>query len=118
MPVRPRVKPGRLDDPASHAVSPNPAWRCAVDLAHRGRAPGYTDHYGNPLRALRASPPVARRSRSRRILTLASPADRIEPDTGETPVGSLPDEVLSFVMPSRFCLPDGLGHEAWQRLEV
>ena len=27
----------------------------------------------------------------------------------------LPDEVLSFVMPSRFCLPDELGHEAWQR---
>jgi transglutaminase-like putative cysteine protease len=27
----------------------------------------------------------------------------------------LPDEVLSFIMPSRFCLPDELGHEAWQR---
>ncbi len=27
----------------------------------------------------------------------------------------LPDEVLGFVMPSRFCLPDELGHEAWQR---
>jgi NAD(P)-dependent dehydrogenase (short-subunit alcohol dehydrogenase family) len=27
------------------------------------------------------------------------------------PVASLPDEVLSFVMPSRFCLPDELGHE-------
>jgi transglutaminase-like putative cysteine protease len=30
-------------------------------------------------------------------------------------VQSLPDEVLTFVMPSRFCLPDELGHEAWQR---
>jgi transglutaminase-like putative cysteine protease len=33
----------------------------------------------------------------------------------ETPVSSLPDGVLCFVMPSRFCLPDELGHEAWQR---
>ena len=31
------------------------------------------------------------------------------------PVESLPDEVMGFVMPSRFCLPDELGHEAWQR---
>ena len=30
-------------------------------------------------------------------------------------MASLPDETLSFVMPSRFCLPDELGHEAWQR---
>lgn len=28
---------------------------------------------------------------------------------------TLPDEHIAFVMPSRFCLPDELGHEAWQR---
>jgi transglutaminase-like putative cysteine protease len=39
----------------------------------------------------------------------------IEPGAAEVPVASLPDDVLSFVMPSRFCLPDELGHEAWQR---
>jgi len=48
-------------------------------------------------------------------LVLARPADLIELDAPEVPVGSLPDEVMSFVMPSRFCLPDELGHEAWQR---
>jgi transglutaminase-like putative cysteine protease len=48
-------------------------------------------------------------------LVLTDPADVIEPDAPETPVASLPDEALSFVMPSRFCLPDELGHEAWQR---
>src|SRR6202042_231756 len=42
-------------------------------------------------------------------------ADLIEPDAPETDVASLPDEVLSFVLPSRFCLPDELGSEAWQR---
>jgi len=48
-------------------------------------------------------------------LLLSAPADVIEPDAMETPVASLPDDVLSFVMPSRFCLPDELGNEAWQR---
>ena len=48
-------------------------------------------------------------------LLLTAPADVIEPDAMETPVASLPDDVLSFVMPSRFCLPDELGNEAWQR---
>jgi hypothetical protein len=42
-------------------------------------------------------------------LLLSDPADVIEPDALETPVASLPDEVLNFVMPSRFCLPDELG---------
>jgi transglutaminase-like putative cysteine protease len=48
-------------------------------------------------------------------LVITRPADLIEPDARETPVAALPDDVLSFVMPSRFCLPDELGHEAWQR---
>ena len=48
-------------------------------------------------------------------LVLAQPADVIAPDTPEVPPSQLPDEVLNFVMPSRFCLPDELGHEAWQR---
>jgi transglutaminase-like putative cysteine protease len=47
-------------------------------------------------------------------LLLTDPADVIEPDTTETPVAALPDAVLSFVMPSRFCLPDELGNEAWR----
>lgn len=48
-------------------------------------------------------------------LALTRSADVIESHAREIPVASLPDEVLSFVMPSRFCLPDELGHEAWQR---
>jgi transglutaminase-like putative cysteine protease len=74
----------------------------------------YIDLYGN--RCERFTIPVG----ETRIvydaqLLLSSPADVIEPDTPETAVAELPDEVLSFVMPSRFCLPDELGYEAWQR---
>jgi transglutaminase-like putative cysteine protease len=48
-------------------------------------------------------------------VSLATPADRIVPGTPETPIMSVPDEHLAFLMPSRFCLPDELGNEAWQR---
>ena len=48
-------------------------------------------------------------------VTLASPADRILPGTPETPIMEMPDEYIGFLMPSRFCLPDELGHEAWTR---
>jgi len=33
----------------------------------------------------------------------------------ETPVAQQPDETIAFTMPSRFCLPDELGQDAWQR---
>jgi len=33
----------------------------------------------------------------------------------EVPPHALPDDVLVYTMPSRFCLPDMLGNEAWSR---
>ena len=48
-------------------------------------------------------------------LLLTDPPTLIVPDAAETPVAELPDETLSFIMPSRFCLPDELGNDAWQR---
>jgi len=74
----------------------------------------YVDGHGNRCERFELS------SGSTRIgytaeLTLADPFDVIDPGAAETPVTALPDEVLRFVMPSRFCLPDELGHEAWQR---
>jgi transglutaminase-like putative cysteine protease len=75
---------------------------------------GYLDHYANRCErfGLVAGHSVIAYEAE---LLLTDPADVIEPDAAETPVESLPDETLSFVMPSRFCLPDELGHEAWQR---
>jgi transglutaminase-like putative cysteine protease len=74
----------------------------------------YTDHYGNRCERFALAAGDSRIGYEAQVV-LAHPADLIEPHAPETPVGSLPDEVLSFVMPSRFCLPDELGHEAWQR---
>jgi len=75
---------------------------------------GYLDHYGNRCERFELATGSSSISYEASVL-IERPADRIEPEAVETPVAALPDEVLSFMMPSRFCLPDELGHEAWQR---
>jgi transglutaminase-like putative cysteine protease len=75
---------------------------------------GYVDHYGNRCERFDLATGGSHVAYEAQLI-LKRPADLIDPDAPETPVASLPDEVLSFIMPSRFCLPDELGHEAWQR---
>jgi transglutaminase-like putative cysteine protease len=75
---------------------------------------GYIDHYGNRCERFALAIGDSRIGYEAQVVLL-HPADLVKPQAPEMPVGSLPDEVLSFVMPSRFCLPDELGHEAWQR---
>jgi transglutaminase-like putative cysteine protease len=75
---------------------------------------GYVDLYENRCERFSIAPGRSRIAYEAELL-LTRPADVIVADAPETPVESLPDEVLSFVMPSRFCLADELGHEAWQR---
>jgi transglutaminase-like putative cysteine protease len=79
-------------------------------------APHYTylDGYGNRCERFELAAGGSRITYEASLL-LARPADVIETGAPEVPVASLPDEVLNFIMPSRFCLPDELGHEAWQR---
>jgi transglutaminase-like putative cysteine protease len=100
MQVAPRLEPGV-------GIS---AERWDTDAPHHS----YVDHYGNRCERFDLAAGSSTISYEAR-LTLSSPADLIEPGAAETPVGQLPDDVLSFVMPSRYCLPDELGHEAWQR---
>ncbi len=97
------------------APRPQPGLTIGSECWETGAAHhGYVDHYGNRCERF-ALPSGASRIAYEAQVILCGPADRIEPDLPETPVGSLPADVLSFVMPSRFCLPDELGHEAWQR---
>ncbi len=74
----------------------------------------YVDLYGNRCERMVIAPGAAA-SPTQAQLLLHHPADVIDREARETPVGELPDETIAFVMPSRFCLPDELGHEAWQR---
>jgi transglutaminase-like putative cysteine protease len=75
---------------------------------------GYLDHYGNRCERFQLTAGDSQIAFEAQV-TIAQPHDVIEPATPETPVADLPDEVLTFIMPSRFCLPDELGHDAWQR---
>ena len=75
---------------------------------------GYVDLYGNRCERLEIAAGNTRITYEAQ-LALSHPADVIDPDAAETPVAELPDETIAFTMPSRFCLPDELGHEAWQR---
>jgi len=75
---------------------------------------GYVDRYGNRCERFVLAAGDSRIAYEAHLV-LAQPADVIMRDADEIPVEQLPHEVLNFVMPSRFCLPDELGHEAWQR---
>ena len=75
---------------------------------------GYTDSFGNRCERFDLEAGDSEVVFEADVLVDA-PGDLIVPDARETPVELLPDEVLGYVMPSRFCLPDELGHEAWQR---
>jgi len=74
----------------------------------------YVDLYGNRCERFMIAAGRSRISYEAQLV-LRDPGDVVQPDAQETPVFALPDEVMNFVMPSRFCLPDELGHEAWQR---
>ncbi len=75
---------------------------------------GYVDGFGNRCERVRIDASESRIAYDAEV-SLSSPDDKIAHGTPETPVGELPDEHLTFLMPSRFCLPDELGHEAWLR---
>jgi transglutaminase-like putative cysteine protease len=87
---------------------------CSEEWGTDSEHHGYVDQYGNRCERFELAVGETLIAYEARVI-LAHPADLIEPDAPEVAVAELPDEVLSFVMPSRFCLPDELGHEAWQR---
>jgi transglutaminase-like putative cysteine protease len=75
---------------------------------------GYADSFGNRCERI-TIPAGASQITYEADVDVSSPRDRIAPGTPETPIMELGDEYIGFLMPSRFCLPDELGHEAWQR---
>jgi transglutaminase-like putative cysteine protease len=78
------------------------------DLGH------YTDLYGNPCARLIL--PAGRSTLRYDALVLVpdAPEDADE-RAPELPPERLPDDVLIYTLPSRYCLPDMLGDEAWSR---
>jgi len=74
----------------------------------------YADLYGNPCArvVLPAGPSTLRYDALVLVPDATEDADDAAP---ELPPEQLPDEVLIYTLPSRYCLPDVLGDEAWSR---
>ena len=74
---------------------------------------GYTDMYGNDCQRL--SLPVGDTTlRYDAVVTVPDATEDVDLDASEVPAAHLPDDVLVYTLPSRYCLPDVLGDEAWR----
>jgi transglutaminase-like putative cysteine protease len=74
----------------------------------------YTDLYGNEC--ARTMLPAGRSQFGfSAVADVPDAAEDADPDAPEVPASSLPDETLLYTLPSRYCLPDVLANEAWQR---
>jgi transglutaminase-like putative cysteine protease len=108
-----------VDTPAVFQVEPLDA--APVSLARREwstepavRIRRYTDLYGNPC--TRAMLPAGRSTlRFGAFVLVPDATEDADEQVPELPPERLPDEVLIYTLPSRYCLPDMLGDEAWSR---
>ncbi len=74
----------------------------------------YSDIYGNPCR--RFTLPAGRSVITyRATVDIPDAVEDADDDAPELPADQLPDETLIYTLPSRYCLPDVLGREAWNR---
>ena len=74
----------------------------------------YEDLYGNPC--TRTILPVGRSSfRYDAVIDVPDAVEDFDEDAPELPAEDLPDAVLLYTVPSRYCLPDLLGDHAWSQ---
>jgi len=86
------------------------SWSLEPEAAARG----YRDLYGNNFQRLIL--PAGRSVISyRATVRVPDATEDADPEAPELPPEQLPDELLLYTLPSRYCLPDVLGQEAWTR---
>lgn len=73
----------------------------------------YTDLYGNICQRM-VIPPGNQVLRYDALAEVSGQLDDVNPGALELPVERLPDDVLVYTLPSRFCLSDVLSDMAWQ----
>jgi transglutaminase-like putative cysteine protease len=108
-----------IDTPAVLQVEPRGAEPVTLEQGSWTKEPGlrigsYNDIYGNPCArlVLPAGRSTLRYDASVLVPDATEDADENAP---ELLPEELPDEVLIYTLPSRYCLPDMLGDEAWSR---
>jgi transglutaminase-like putative cysteine protease len=100
-----QIEPSRTD----RAAILQEAWTFAPEIGRRG----YRDLYGNLCQ--RVDLPVGDfLLRYDALVQVPGGFDDIDESAAEGSTTSLPDDVLVFTLPSRYCLSDELGDEAWQ----
>ncbi len=74
----------------------------------------YRDLYGNRCQRV-VIPSGESQFTYRAVVDVADETEDFDPSAEEVRPHDLPDDVLVYTMPSRYCLPDMLGDEAWSR---
>jgi transglutaminase-like putative cysteine protease len=98
--VEPRSEPPVVISDAVWQIQPETPSRTYIDL------------YGNQCR--RFVLPAGRSTiRFEAIATVPDAPEDADESAPELPPEELPDDVMIFTLPSRYCLPDLLGDEAW-----
>jgi transglutaminase-like putative cysteine protease len=86
------------------------SWSTLPDLDVRH----YTDVYGNSCVRLVLPQGLSVLTYDATVQVPDATEDA-DPDAPELPPAQLPDDVLLYTLPSRYCLPDMLGDETWTR---
>jgi transglutaminase-like putative cysteine protease len=108
-----------INTPVIFQVQPIESSRVAVEHRKWSSEPpiathGYSDLYGNPC--VRAVLPAGRSSfRFNAVTAVPDATEDVDHDAPECAPDALPDDTLIYTLPSRYCLPDVLGNEAWSR---
>jgi transglutaminase-like putative cysteine protease len=74
----------------------------------------YLDIYGNPCTRV-VLPQADSTFQYRAEIEVPDATEEIDLTAPEITADALPDDVLIYTLPSRYCLPDVLGNEAWSR---
>lgn len=77
----------------------------------------YRDLYGNRCQRM-VLPAGSSRIGYQALVTVPDATEDADPSAPEWAPQALPDDVLVYLMPSRYCLPDMLGKEAWSRFSL
>ena len=108
-----------IDTPVIFQVQPRKSSAVGIQHEQWSSEPpmtirGYTDLYGNLC--ARAVLPAGRSSLSYEAMAAVPDAtEDADEDAPECVPDTLPDDTLIYILPSRYCLPDVLGDEAWSR---
>jgi transglutaminase-like putative cysteine protease/predicted GH43/DUF377 family glycosyl hydrolase len=93
-----------------NAVITDQRWSITPDTPARS----YTDLYGNPCLRL-VLPAGTSTLRYEATALVPDTTEEVDPHAPELSPQDLPDDTLIYTLPSRYCLPDMLGDEAWTR---